>query len=244
MHVVRYADRPDLRERRDELDEFPEYMNHNAMGWKYWGRLYADFPAFQLAALEGDALVGEVHALSLPVEGDELPSGWDEAFERGMEAGGGNVVSLLAISVKPQARNQGVPALLIEAVCNAARDAGHESVIAPVRPTLKDRYPLIPIERYVEWRREDGSHFDPWIRAHERLGGAIVRPCPESMLIEAPVSDWHEWTGMEFPDDGTYVVPRMLAPLEVRGGVGTHVEPNVWMRHGLVPPAAGWPPAL
>jgi hypothetical protein len=46
MEVVRYADRPDLRERRrDELNEFPEYMNHNAMGWKYWGRLYDDFPA-------------------------------------------------------------------------------------------------------------------------------------------------------------------------------------------------------
>jgi GNAT superfamily N-acetyltransferase len=173
MEVVRYADRSDVRERRGELDEFPEYMNHNAMGWKYWGRLYTDFPAFQLAVLDGDALIGEVHALPLPVEDDELPTGWDEAFERGMEAGGGNVVSLLAISVKPEARGQGVPALLIEAVRNAAREAGHDGVIAPVRPTLK-----------------------------------------------------HE--------DGTYVVPGMLAPLEVRDGIGTHNEPNVWMRHELL----------
>jgi GNAT superfamily N-acetyltransferase len=235
MEVVRYADRPDLRERRGELNEFPEYMLHNAMGGKYWGRLYTDFPAFQFAVVDGDALVGEVHALSLPVEGDELPSGWDEAFERGMEAGGGNVVSLLAISVKPEARGQGLPALLIEAVRNAAREAGHESVIAPVRPTLKDRYPLIPIERYVQWRRADGSHFDPWIRAHERLGGTIVGPCPDSMLIQAPVADWEAWTGMQFPEDGVYIVPGMLAPLEVHEGVGTHVEPNVWMRHGVDP---------
>jgi hypothetical protein len=85
MDVVRYADRPDVRERRGELNEFPEYMNHNAMGWKYRGRLYTDFPAFQLAVLDGDELIGEVHALSLPVYGDDLPSGWDEAFERGME---------------------------------------------------------------------------------------------------------------------------------------------------------------
>jgi GNAT superfamily N-acetyltransferase len=233
MEVVRYADRPDVRARRDELDEFPEYMNHNAMGGKYWGRLYTDFPAFQLAVLEGDALIGEVHALSLPVEGDELPAGWDEAFERGMEAGGGNVVSLLAISVRPTARGQGVPALLIGAVRHAAREAGQESVIAPVRPTLKDRYPLIPIERYVEWRRADGSHFDPWIRAHERLGGVLVGPCSASMLIEASVADWQDWTGLQFPGDGTYVVPGMLAPLEVRDGVGTHVEPNVWMRHAV-----------
>jgi GNAT superfamily N-acetyltransferase len=233
MEVVRYADRPDLRERRRELDEFPEYMNHNAMGSKYWGRLYSDFPAFQLAAIDGDALLGEVHALSLPVEGDELPSGWDEAFERGMEAGGGNVVSLLAMSVKPESRGQGVPQRLIASMRTAARAAGHDSVIAPVRPTLKDRYPLIPIERYVEWRRDDGSHFDPWIRAHERLGGTIIGPCRDSMLIQAPVADWQTWTGMEFPEDGMYIVPGMLAPLEVHEGVGTHVEPNVWMRHSV-----------
>jgi GNAT superfamily N-acetyltransferase len=231
MEIVRYADRPELREQRGEFDDFPEFMFHNAMGGKYWGRLYTDFAAFQLAVLDGDELIGEVHALSLPVEGDELPSGWDEAFERGMEAGGGNVVSLLAISVKPEARGKGLPALLIAEVQRIAREAGHESVIAPVRPTLKDRYPLIPIERYVLWRRDDGSHFDPWIRAHERLGGVIVGPCRDSMLIRAPVADWQEWTGLQFPEDGVYIVPGMLAPLEVHEGVGTHVEPNVWMRH-------------
>jgi hypothetical protein len=36
---------------------------------------------------------------------------------------------------------------------------------------------------------------------------------------------------MSFPSDGDYVVPGMLAPLVVRGGVGRHVEPNVWLRH-------------
>jgi GNAT superfamily N-acetyltransferase len=234
LEVVRYADRPDVRERRrEELDEFPEYMNHNAMGSKYWGRLYTEFPAFQLAVLDDDELIGEVHALPLPVVGGALPTGWDEAFERGMESGGGNVVSLLAISVKPKARGKGVPALLIAKVQDIAREAGHDSVIAPVRPTLKDRYPLIPIERYVEWRRDDGSHFDPWIRTHERLGGVIVGPCRDSMLIQAPAADWEQWTGMQFPEDGMYIVPGMLAPLEVFEGVGTHVEPNVWMRHAV-----------
>jgi GNAT superfamily N-acetyltransferase len=231
MEIVRYADRPELRVQRGELDDFPEFMFHNAMGRRYWDRLYTDFPEFQLAVLEGSELIAEVHALPLPVVGDTLPKGWDEAFERGMEAGGGNVVSLLAISVKPRVRGTGIPGLLIGQMRDIAREAGQESVIAPVRPTLKDRYPLIPIERYVEWRREDGSHFDPWIRTHERLGGVIVRPCPDSMFIEAPVAEWENWTGMRFPDDGAYIVPGMLASLEVRNGIGTHVEPNVWMRH-------------
>jgi len=28
-------------------------------------------------------------------------------------------------------------------------------LVAPVRPSWKDRYPLIPIERYASWRRQD-----------------------------------------------------------------------------------------
>jgi GNAT superfamily N-acetyltransferase len=233
VNVVRYADRPDLLERRRaELSGFPEYMNHNAMGWRYWGRLYEEFPAFQLALEDGDELVAEVHALPVQVD-DELPAGWDDAFERGMELGDGNVLCLLAIAVQPDRRGGGVAAALIEAARAAAAAAGLSAVIAPVRPTLKPRYPLIPIEQYIEWRRDDGSHFDPWIRVHERAGGAIVQAAPRSMVVEAPVADWEEWTEMPFPGDGSYVVPGMLAPLEVRDGVGVHVEPNVWLRHGV-----------
>jgi hypothetical protein len=51
------------------------------------------------------------------------------------------------------------------------------------------------------------------------------------MTIEAASSDWEGWTGFQLPADGVYVVPKMLAPLVVRNGVGRHVEPNVWVRH-------------
>jgi GNAT superfamily N-acetyltransferase len=228
MEIVRYADRPDVRaRRRDEFaGDFPEYMSYNAMGWRYWGLLYERFPELQLAVLDGEKLVGEVHAVRTPV-GDELPSGWDEAFERGMENDDANLVSLLAISVAPTHRGKGIPALLIGEMLEVART----DVIAPVRPTLKSLYPLTPIERYMEWRRDDGSHFDPWLRTHERVGGVIVAAAPRSMTMEAPVEDWQTWTELALPEDGTYVVPGMLAPLEVRGGLGIHVEPNVWVRH-------------
>ncbi|HEX7625890.1 MAG TPA: hypothetical protein VF379_02465, partial [Gaiellaceae bacterium] len=63
MEIVRYADRPELLEiRSDVLNAFPAFMNHNAMGWRYWGLLYERFPAFQLAVLDEGVLVGEVHA--------------------------------------------------------------------------------------------------------------------------------------------------------------------------------------
>ena len=130
MEIVRYADRDDLLEIRSEvLNTFPTFMNHNAMGWKYWGRLYELFPDFQLALLDDGDLIAEVHSLPVHVDA-ELPQGWDEAFERGMELGDGNVLSLLAISVRPDRRGGAVSVRLIEAARQAAAAAGLASVIA------------------------------------------------------------------------------------------------------------------
>ena len=239
MKLVRYADRPDLRERRyEELSArtFPAFMHHNEPGGKYWSRLYDRFPEFQVALVDGDELVAEAHAVPVAWDGSlpDLPSGWDEAFVRGMTSDREpTVLSALAISVSPDRQGQGLSQRMVQAFRDTARAARLTAVIAPVRPTLKERYPLIPIEDYIGWRRDDGSHFDPWIRIHERMGGEIVAPAPDSMLMRAPVADWEEWTGMRFPADGEYVFPGALAPLVVAGGIGTHVEPNVWLRHGL-----------
>jgi hypothetical protein len=71
------------------------------------------------------------------------------------------------------------------------------------------------------------------IRIHKHLGSEILAPAPESVTITAPVSDWEEWTGMRFPDDGEYVFPGALATLVVDNGVGIDVEPNIWVLHRL-----------
>jgi hypothetical protein len=104
-----------------------------------------------------------------------------------------------------------------------------------VRPSLKERYPITPIERYVQWSRDDGQPFDPWIRTHTRCGGRIVKPVPRSMRISGTVAEWQQWTGMRFPDDGLYTFPRGLAPLAIERdrGVGSYWEPNVWIVHAI-----------
>ena len=238
MRLVRYADRPDLMERRfQELVEpaFPAYMNENEPGILYWGRLYTGFPDFQVALVDGDELLAEAHALSLPWDGtlDDLPSGWDEGFVRGMTSSERHTALMaIAIAVAPSHKGRQLSSRMIEAFTDGARAAGlAHGVIAPVRPTWKERYPLIAIEEYLRWRRDDGSHFDPWLRIHELVGGEIIASAPRSMVIRAPATDWADWTGMQFPADGEYIFPGALATLVVEDGIGTHVEPNVWVHH-------------
>lgn len=240
MKLVRYADRPDLLERRyEELTKptFPAYMNENEPGNLYWARLYTEFPDFQVALVDGDDLLAEAHAIPLAWDGtlDDLPSGWDEGFVRGMTSDRPHsALMAIAISVSPAHQGRQLSSRMIGTFTDNARAAGlAEGVIAPVRPTWKERYPLISIERYAEWRRPDGAHFDPWLRIHERVGGRILALAPESMTIRGTPAEWEEWTGMAFPGDGSYVFPGCLAPVTFVDGVGTHVEPNVWVRHRL-----------
>jgi GNAT superfamily N-acetyltransferase len=240
VNLVRYADRPDLREIRFERlskQTFPEYMHHNQTGTRYWRKLYETHPDFQLALMDGDELVAELHSLPAAWDGslEDLPPGWDDIFSRAFESGREpDALFALAISVRPERQGQRLSSLMLIAMRDAAREAGLRELAAPVRPTLKSQYPLIPIERYMQWRREDGSHFDPWLRLHERLGGRIVAPSPVSMTIEASAADWEEWTGVVMPEDGDYLIPGGLAPVEVRNGVGRHIEPNVWVVHGVL----------
>jgi hypothetical protein len=117
-------------------------------------------------------------------------------------------------------------------MADVAREHGLRDLIAPVRPSAKERYPLIPIEEYAHWTRDtDGLPFDPWLRVHVRLGGEILAAEPHGMRIEAPVADWEAWTGLPLPHDGRYTFPQCLAPLTVTGGIGRYWEPNVWVRH-------------
>jgi len=71
----------------------------------------------------------------------------------------------------------------------SARRHGFSSLIAPVRPSWKERYPLVPIEEYAGWRRPDGLLFDPWMRVHERLGAIVLKPEPRSLRITGKVSE-------------------------------------------------------
>jgi len=236
VQVFTYAERPDLVARIDEIHPvFAEFLHHADVTLLHWAKLRDELPELQLLLYddERDALVGRGHTMPTSTRGG-LPGGIDDMLESWFGEGERpepDVLSALVAVVDRRRHGEGLSRLLLEGMRDLAGRAGFSSLIAPVRPTWKERYPLIPFERYVRWARDDGLPFDPWLRVHARLGAELLEVCPASLVIEGSRAEWEEWTGMHFPEDGPYVVPGGLVPVEFAGGCGSYVEPNVWMRH-------------
>ena len=240
MRTATVTERPDLVERGWERtrDALPEYNNHGDVINVYWPRLTEERPDFQFHLLdEDDEIVARARSIPLPWDGtiDDLPAGIDGAIARGFDQGDANVVCALVIVVPLDVRSRGVSRAALEAMSEIARRHGFGSLIAPVRPNWKERYPLVPIEEYAAWRRKDGLLFDPWMRVHERLGATVLKPEPHSLRITGTVAEWEGWTGMDFPEGGDYWFPRGLATVAIDRDAdrGLYWEPNVWMHHEL-----------
>ena len=240
MNVVTAAERPDLLDAAWEAtrDVLPEYNNHGDVLSRYWGRLTEERPEFQFHVIEaGDAILARARAIPIRWDGsiDDLPAGIDGAIARGFDEGDANVLCALVIMVPRTVQGRGISAFALRGMREIARQHGLSALIAPVRPSWKERYPLMPIERYASWRRADGLLFDPWMRVHERLGAEVLKPEPESLRITGTVADWEGWTGMTFPETGEYWFPGGLTTLDVdrRADAARYWEPNVWMRHAV-----------
>jgi len=166
-----------------------------------------------------------------------LPDGIDAAIQQifGQHRGGGPVNTFCALAAESlrESRTRGLASHLLHAMRVIGQNHGLTHLVAPVRPSFKDRYPLTPIERYVTWRREDGQLLDPWMRVHERLGARVATPLPRSMQITGTVGEWESWTGITFPESGDYVFPEGLTTVHIDRSTdrGSYWEPNVWMVH-------------
>jgi hypothetical protein len=189
-----------------------------------------------------DEPVGYAGALTFvgPADLADLPDdGYDALIEQAFEARDHHLTPTLfgatVIGIRLDRRGQGLSEILAKALCDRARQGGFSDLVIPVRPTQKADEPLTPMADYVQKRRGDGLPQDPWIRLHARLGARIIKVCPTSMTLRAPVADWEAATGMRFDQSGPYAVPGGLAPLHVdlERGEGLLLEPNVWMHYDL-----------
>jgi len=243
---VSLLERPDLLDqvRLVEEQSWPEFIKHDPVGEEYWDALYEVFPEYQFAMLEESSGRVVANGNSLPIRWEaplaDLPStGWDWVLAKGFEdrrSGPPTLQSALSIPILPAYRGRGLSRHIVAHMHSIGAARGLRGLIAPVRPNVKCRYPLTPIERYIAWKDETGLPFDPWVRVHARLGAGVIKVCHASMNVTAPLRDWESWSGLRFPESGPYVVPEALVPLAVDldAGQGVYLEPNVWMFH---PPA-------
>jgi hypothetical protein len=240
MHTA--AERPDLWERGVPSERvWPEYNLHGDVLNEFWGSLDQELAEFQFVLYDEDedTVVAEGHTGPFSWSGTDadLPSGIDAAIEEVFSAARAgrpvNTLCALAAESPREGRRRGLAVELLRAMGELGRRHRLSHLVAPVRPSLKEQYPLAPIERYVSWRRADGQLLDPWMRVHERLGARVSTPLPRSMRITGTVAEWQDWTGLLFPESGDYVFPEGLATVHVdlAENLGRYWEPNVWMVH-------------
>ena len=237
------AERPDLRPRaRALMRMWPQFMHHDPVCNAFFGRVRDEYDHLQFFAwdeeLDEVAAEGNVVPATWDADPDTLPPGGIDAVLEAAFADGSpapNVLCALQIVISSDYQGRGLSARMIERMAELGRLHGFTALVAPVRPSAKHRYPLADIERYVGWRRADGTHFDPWLHTHERVGGEILKVAPRSMVIPGTIAEWSEWAAMEFPETGTYVVSGALVPVEIdlESDRGLYVEPNVWVLHRL-----------
>ncbi len=221
---------------------WPEFLRHGAVAGVHWPQLWTRFADYQFALIRetDEAIVAVAHSVPLAWQGrlEDLPEGgWDWAMEDGMRAhdARGDTMSALAIIVLPEHQGQGLGGVMVEAMRAVGQRHGHARLVVPLRPTLKDQYPLTPMARYVRWRDAEGLPFDPWLRLHVRLGAAVVGVCSTAYRVEGTVAQWEARTGMVFPESGAYIVPGALHPVDVDLAADhiRYVEANIWVSHSI-----------
>jgi GNAT superfamily N-acetyltransferase len=243
-HAYTLDQRPDFRRDvgRVNYAAWPVFMLEDPVANEHWDSLFTRFAPFQFVLCdEQETVIAAGNAIPVVWDGtiQGLPAGWDAVLEQGVrdreQGRPANTLSALSITVEPQQQGRGISRLMVQTMRSIAAAHGFKHLIAPVRPSLKSRYPLTPIQRYVEWQLPDGAPFDPWLRVHWRLGARILKIAARSMVIPGTVAEWEEWAQMRFPESDAYVVPGALEPVQIdrHKNQGVYVEPNVWMYHAL-----------
>jgi hypothetical protein len=225
------------------LDQvWEKYLGKAEFVEQFFGQLYSAYPDLQFLLVDTEtdeiAVIGNSFAFKWHGGSDDLPDeglGWAASLACGnLEAGKRpNTQVAFQIVVNPGYKGRKMSYRAVEKMIGLGRQRGFERLLLPLRPSLKESYPLTPMENYVQWRTEDGLPYDPWLRVHLKLGGKLLGICRRSAVISGSVATWEEWTGLRFFESGDYILPQGLNPVKIDLNYdrGLYIEPNVWVVH-------------
>lgn len=240
--IVDLNSEPALRSEFSHLAEsaWPPFL----LQWETpdWPALFTTFAGHQIALRDSlGAVVAVAHTVPLAWNGtrSDLPSCLDEITSRAVVCTrmglGADTLCALAAIVRPERRGEGWSVELLRSLARLAARCELDVLIAPVRPTWKARYPLIRFSSYVEWKGPDGAPYDPWLRVHWRFGGRPLGIADQAITVQGTVSEWEKWTGMVFPESGSYVISGGLEPvcIDCECNRGYYVESSLWVKHAV-----------
>jgi hypothetical protein len=240
VEITTVAERPALASKGFDAGPWGVFMQYNRVADAHYFMSVKEFPELCLVATAEDgSVVANAHAVRFAFRGSFPAGGYEQLLvwayldhDRGNAT---DTAGALNISVAASLQGQGLSGLMLGALRSAVVDAGLRRLVAPVRPTWKDREPRTPMSSYAARLRSDGLPYDPWLRTHVRAGGRIVGVAPTSWLIAGTMAEWHTWTGLPFDRDGYVDVPHALAPVycSVASDHAVYVEPGVWVDHEL-----------
>lgn len=242
--VISALQDPEQRKIHNEITGplWPEFMFHDPISNANWGNLYELFGEYQITVFIDGEAAGMANCIPFYWGGavEDLPEeGWDWAMLKGCEDNSlkekPNTLCGIQIGIGKKYQGKGLSYLLVQEMKSIAQSKNFKSLVIPVRPNLKSKYPLISIDNYIEWKDSRGFPFDPWLRVHVKQGARIIKVCHKAMYIPGKIEDWEEWTGMKMPESGDYVIDGALVPVKVDTikNTGEYIEPNVWMSYKL-----------
>lgn len=221
---------------------WPEFMLHDPVANELWHELLDRFPEYQFALYDPERkrAVGMANSFSMRWDGllEDLPEeGWDWAFAKAVQDHKQGIVPnmhcAIQIILHPDYRGRGLSAPMIEAARTITQSRGLHTLVIPLRPSEKSKYPLTSLDDYVTWKTDERLPFDAWLRAHVRTEARIIKVCHRSKTIRGTRAEWETWTGLKIPQSGEYYIPGALNPMEmdVEKNEGVYIEPNVWVVH-------------
>lgn len=237
--------RPDLQKSVEEIYEnsWPKFFVQNFSVNKAWKLMMGECSKYQIVCL--DSCNGNVigAGLTMPMHWngniETLPEGWTTAVKQSLDdfATGKDPTALFAygVVVDRKMQKKSVSSIILQTIRDICRQYKFHSLAVNVRPILKVKYPLIPIEKYAYWTTPNGEPFDPWMRVHFRAGAKIVGVSPCAEILQETVAQWEQWADMSFPGSGQYIIDGALEPItiDLERNIGIYHEPNVWMIHTI-----------